>query len=259
MFPLSIKYNRDAIPLLPTPPQFSDRAVEGLGRRERELGIRFPDAVREWYSLEGAVDLLRQFSNTDHPVPIEKLGEPLPNWRRAGPRDFLAQGLVVFIRENQFVCNWAFRLDESPDPEVLVKIDTALEDEWLRCADTFSTFVYCQVWDYRQGGTQVSAQEVALDAADLQFLSATFPKRPSTHGWPGKTNYRFEAENGHILLWDGENRGADWFISAKTPASLRAILSRIWHCGNLAETLYDITPEAADVLRDLRGARSGGR
>ena len=210
-------------------------------------GIRF----------DGAVDLLRHYSNADHPLPIEKLGEPLPNSYGGGPRDFLTQGLVVFMRENQGVCNWAFRLDGIADPEVVVGGETAPNDDWLHCSDKFSDFVYCQIWDHRQvlncdcDGTSASAQELGLDEADLQFLKGNFLQRPSTYGWPGTTNYRFESQEGGILIWEGKDQ-ADWFVSAKTPASLHTLLSRIWHCGNLAETLYDLTPEAVEVLQDLR-------
>jgi hypothetical protein len=191
MSPTTPNYHRDATALLPTSPRFSGTAAEVLDRRERELGIQFPDAIREWYLLEGAVDLLRQHSNADKPLPIDRLGEPFSNWYGCGSRDFVAQGLVVFMHENQGVCNWAFKLDGSPDPEVVVEVDTAPNDEWLPCADKFSTFIYCQVWDYRHvldienDGVGVSAQEPGLAQSDLQFLQANFLQRPTTCCWPG--------------------------------------------------------------------------
>jgi hypothetical protein len=261
----NFKYHRDAVALLPELPQFSAEVAERLAQRERELGIIFPASVREWYSLDGAVDLLRQYSNDDDPVTINKLGEPFPNWYNGGRRDFVAQGLVVFMHENQGVCNWAFRLDGNADPEVIVEVDTAPNDEWLPCADKFSTFVHCQIWDHRHalihehsGVCGVSAQELDLAETDLEFLKATFPQRPSTCCWPGNANYRFEGEDGGILIWHGKS-GADWFVAAKTPASLGILLSRVWHCGNLADTLYGFTPEAVEVLRELRGAGSDGQ
>jgi hypothetical protein len=256
-----LKYHRDAVALLPDLPQFSAKAAERLAQRERELGIVFPDSVREWYSLERAVDLLRQHSNSDHPVDLDKLGEPSSIWYGGGDKNFASQGLVVFMCENRGVCNWAFKLDGSPDPEVLVQVDTASNDKWhwLYCADKFNTFVHCQIWDHRHvldGGIGVSAQELELVGDDLEFLKANFRQRPSTYGWPGRTNYRFDGQGGGILIWDGEDRGTDWFVSAKTPASLDTILSQIWRCGNLAETLYDLTSESEEVLRDLHSART---
>lgn len=256
MEPNSLTYHRNAVALLRKQPKISASAAKRLDQRERELGIRLPASVREWYSLELAVDLLRQHSNSDEPVAPDKLGNPFPDWYGGGRRDFVADGLLVFMHENQGVCNWAFRLDGNPDPEVVVEVDTAPNDEWLHCTEKFST-LNCQIWDHTDEGVGVAAQELELAEADLQFLKANFLQRPSTYGWPGKTNYRFEGQGGRILIWDGGDQGVDWFVSAKTPASLRVTLSRIWHCGSLAETLYDLTPEAAAVLRELRaiGAR----
>jgi hypothetical protein len=138
---------------------------------------------------------------------------------------------------------------------VLVEVDTAPKDEWLPCADNFSTFIYCQIWDWghHQSRTEVAAQEEALDPVDLSFLSTVFRQRPSTYGWPGNTNYRFEAEDAGILIWDAGDRGADWFVRARAQSQLRSVLERIWHCGNLAQTLYDLDPEAEQVLKKLRG------
>lgn len=252
MPPTTPEYHRDATALLPTLPQFSGTAVEALNRRERELGIRFPDAVREWYSLEGAVDLLQYHSNTDNPLPIDRLGEPFPNWYGGGPKDFVPRGFLVFMCENQGVCNWAFRLDGNPDPAVFVDVDTAPNDEWLLCADKFSTFIYCQIWDHGRQGVGVAAQELELATSDLELLGTNFSPRPSTYGWPGNTNYRFETDDGRILIWDSEHKGVDWLVSATSPADLRVVLSRIWRCGSLAETLHAVTPEAVGVLRSLR-------
>ncbi len=247
-------YHHEAVALLRERPEFSAKAAEQLANREGELGIVFPESVREWYSLEDAVGLLRQ---RDDLVAVEQLGKPFPNWYSGGPRNFVAQRLVVFMHENQGVCNWAFRLDGNPDPEVIVEVDTAPDDQWLRCADRFSTFVFCQIWDrchawpLEVGGVAVEAQELVLAEADLQFLKAKFVQRPSTYGWPGQTNYRFETQNGGILIWEGKDQ-TDWFVWTPTPASLRSLLSRIWHCRKLADSLYDLTLESAAVLQELR-------
>jgi hypothetical protein len=61
------KYHRDAIALLPETPILSAQATERLSQRERDLGIAFPESVREWYSLERAVDLLRQYTTPMNP------------------------------------------------------------------------------------------------------------------------------------------------------------------------------------------------
>ena len=116
-----IQYHWNATNLLPKAPRFSVSAAESLAKRESRLGIHFPASVREWYSLDGAVDLLSAYSNSDHPREIDELGKPFENWYGRGPRGFLSDNLLVFMHENQGVCSWAIKLDGSPDPPVVVE------------------------------------------------------------------------------------------------------------------------------------------
>jgi SMI1/KNR4 family protein SUKH-1 len=248
-----LKYHSVAIALLPNPPKFSESAAKAVREREEQLGIRFPESVREWYSLEDAVGILGSYSNDDCPVKMALLGEPFDNWYDGGPRDFLSDNLLVFMHENQGVCNWAIKLNDNPDPPVVVEVDTAPNDEWLACADSFSTFIWCQIWD-RIGPETVGvfAQEVELSAKDLDFLKSSFRQLPTTRGWPGRSNYRFEDEEGKIIIWAGEDRGgADWHIYARTVHGLKRLLEKIWHCGRLPESLYG-DEEGEKVLMELR-------
>ena len=115
-----------------------------LDERERVLGIRFPAAAREWYSLEGAVEILATYSNEDRPLPIPNLG--------VSPWDtLLSNGLLVFMDENQGVHQWGVQLDGSDDPPVHAGYYKDLTN-WEIVTDNFSTFVYCYVWDWAQRG-----------------------------------------------------------------------------------------------------------
>jgi hypothetical protein len=247
-----LEYHRDAVNLLPRVPAFAKPAADLLRQREHQRRFTFPPSVREWYSLEGAVEILARYSNSDWPFEIGQLGEPFSDWYRGGPRDFLSEKLLLFMRENQGVCNWAIRLDGTPDPPVVVEVDTAPNAEWLPCADRFSTFVWCRIWDYSQLEVGVSAQEIELSEHDLLFLKSKFHQLHTTYGWPGSVNYRFESKNATVLIWDGKDQGVDWFLSAPAPSDLKNLLAEVWHCGNLAESVYG-DGEAEEVLRQLRG------
>jgi hypothetical protein len=247
-----LKYHRDAVALLGRAPASSNSAIDLLRQREDQLGVTFPASVREWYSLEGAVQILEQYSNADSPFEIEKLGEPFDNWYGGGPKDFLSEKMLLFMHENQGVCNWAIRLDNDADPPVVVEVDTAPNAKWLTCADRFSTFVWCQIWDHSQLAMGVSAQETDFFESDLHFLQSNFHQLPTTYGWPGSVNYRFKSEDATILIWDGRDRGVDWFLSSPSPSKLKDLLAKIWHCGNLAESMYG-DGQAEEVLRQLRG------
>lgn len=247
-------YHRDALSLALEAPQFSEDASAAIREREVALGITFPDSVREWYSLDDAVGRLERYSNSDHAVPINELGTPFGDWYGGGPRDFVAEGLLLFMQENQGVCNWAFKLDGEPDPAVVVEVDTAPDAAWLPCADQFSTFVRCQVWDRRPDyATGVAAQEEELSRFDLAYLRSHFREMPVTCGWPGHTNYRFENEHGGILIWDGgADRGVDWSIGSRSSSELHALLTQIWRCGKLSKSLYGNQADADSILELLR-------
>jgi hypothetical protein len=246
-----LKYHRDAAKLLPHMPRFSESAAELVEQREARLGIRFPESVREWYSLEGAVQLLERYSNDDSAFAVDELGEPFDDWYGGGQKDFLSNKLLLFMHENQGVCNWAIKLNGDPDPAVVVEVDTAPDAKWLHCTDRFSTFVWCQIWDHSQLAVGVSAQEIELSEHDLCFLRSNFQELHTTYGWPGSVNYRFKSENAAILIWDGEDRGVDWFVSASTATGLKKLLDKLWLCGDLARSIYG-DGEADEVVRELR-------
>jgi hypothetical protein len=251
-----LKYHRATIALLPKPPRFSESAAQAVREREEQLGIHFPESVREWYSLEDAVGILASYSNDDWPVEVSLLGEPIENWFGLGPKDFLTDNLLVFMHENQGVCNWAIKLTGDPDPPVVNEETSAPGAVWLPCADSFSTFIWCQIWD-RTGPeiVGVDANGVELLPRDLELLKSCFRQRPTTWAWPGKSNYRFENDDGRIIVYDGEDRGgwADWHVYGRTTAGLKSLLEKIWHCGAIAECLYG-DEEGEKVLTELRNS-----
>lgn len=250
---VQLKYHCDAVKLLRRAPSFSNSAADLLRKREKQLRIKFPASVAEWYSLKGAVQILARYSNDDSPFEIEEFGEPFKDWYGGGPKDFLSENLLLFMHENQGVCNWAIRLDGGADPPVVVEVDTAPNAEWLPCADCFSTFVWCQIWDRSQLAVGVSAQEIELVKRDIRFLQSNFHQLYTTYGWPGNVNYRFKSEKAAILIWDAKDRGVDWFLSAQTASDLKELLAKVWNCGTLAESMYG-DGEANDVLTQLRNA-----
>lgn len=141
----------------------SKRALQTLDRIERDRNLTFPPSVREWYGLKDAVQILKDHSNVDHLTPITRLGEAA---------DPVAEGKLIFKTENQGNCDWAVEVDGSDDPPVVVSdVDSPRYQKWLWCADSFSEYVYCCVWDY----TYVYHTEGRL----LWARCALGPTRPS--------------------------------------------------------------------------------
>ncbi len=247
---MKLRFHQAAVDLLPKPPKFSAKAAQALDRREKKLGIRFPAAVREWYSLEGADELLRKYSNADFPIALADLGMPLKNWYGLPSRDFVPAKLLLLMNENQGVANWAVRLEGGDDPEVVVEVDTAPHEVWHPHAETFSTFIYTRIWDWRDSPLGLSAQDTETGAADLEFLRAQFKEGPRTWCHPGRTNYRFAGEAGSILLWEGEGQ-TDWFLRAESEEALEALVRQVLDRGGLRTSLYGNDDRASTVLARL--------
>lgn len=136
-----MSFHLNTLELLGVAPTISQSAIAELNDAECRIGRKLPASIREWYSLDGACSLLRQFSNEDSPVDVREFGRPRNDTLGGGPHDLLARDLVPFRYENQAVCVWAFVLDGSDDPPVLVDFDTQFKT-WTRCAGTFSEHLY---------------------------------------------------------------------------------------------------------------------
>lgn len=90
-----------------------------LEQRAAELGVRFPAALVEWYGMRGGIELLREHSNTDHPIAIADLGANEMRTTSGSAHGRILQLMV----ENQGVCTWGIPLAAGDDPPVLVAVD----------------------------------------------------------------------------------------------------------------------------------------
>jgi hypothetical protein len=246
------RFHREALRRLEVEYAPDPAAMRALAARASHLGILLPASFVEWYGMRGGIELLKRNSNCDEPLAIEELGDRF-EWRWSVTPDCLAEGRLIFMFENQAVSVWALGLRGGDDPPVFVARDPDLE--WRPCAEAFSTFVGCQVWDHTEIFDRanpprrilVQAQDVPLRSNDLAFLRQGFSARATTHGWPGDNQYRFERGEARILIWDGEDQ-ADWWITAATAAGLAAVVAELRHCGTLGTTLWSDAETGTEVL-----------
>jgi hypothetical protein len=245
-------------------PSRSRRALDLLKRRERQCGVGFPAAVREWY-LAGGTRLGSHIGcgkTADEMVALGELGRPLANWSAMGTADLVAAGLLVVMHENQGVCTWAVKLDGSEDPPVVVEVDSSARASrlsairWQRCAASFSTFMYCRAWDHGHALDRISlalfAQDEPLARRDVAFLRAHFTEGPRTFGHPGIVNHRFFTDDSAILIWGGKHQ-SDWHLMASSEEALLRLVRAVSGCGTLTETLDALgDPRSDRVLRRSR-------
>ena len=239
-----LSFHRATFELLGTEPRTSIAAIGELERTEQRLGIRLPPSVREWYSNDDALPILAAHSNDDPPIPL----------REFSLTESTVGRLILIRHENQGVCTWAILLDGSDDPPVLVEVDSD-GTVWQPCAEEFSTYVYTCVWDYhvvRNQPALVQAQNGPLSPQALLALQELFAERPTTVGWPGNAQYRFDGGQHGVLIWSMEAQMADWFVGAADASSLEKTLRLIWHLDGVGESFYDCSEIAKVILAKLK-------
>src|SRR5262249_33511871 len=133
---------------------------------------------------------------------------------------------------------------------VVVEVDSDY-GLWQPAEDSFSTFVYCSIWDYSGHGEGVQAQDEELSQRDLAFLQSHFQEGPRTYGFPPGTQYRFSRGDQKIVIWASEGQ-ADWWLSAGSVKSLEGLIRTVWQCGSLARSLYPDTSGGKMALERVR-------
>ncbi|MES2790772.1 MAG: SMI1/KNR4 family protein, partial [Planctomycetota bacterium] len=244
-----MSFHLDTLKLLGVAPAVSQSSAAELDDAERRIGRKLPASVREWYSLDGARSLLRQYSNDDRPVDVREFGLARNDTLGGGPHDLLARDLVVFRYENQAVCVWAFVLDGSVDPPVYVDFDTQFKT-WKKCADSFSEHLYAWMWDYSLVLTRepiIQAQNKPLSEAALEFLKGNFDVGLETYGWPGHTQHRFSSQGQRILIWASEDQ-ADWWLTADEEGSLKKLIATVRHCDQVGQSFWSNSELGESIL-----------
>lgn len=240
----SMSYHGATLQLLKTRPRVTPEHQLHVADVEKRINCPLPPSLREWYAYSTAIEILADHSNSDHPIALQDFA--IIEWK--------GRRLLPLRIENQGVCTWAAFLDGSDDPPVVVDVDSE-GDHWQPHAATFSAYVHACVWDFRQVHERpalVQAQNQPLTDVAVDALRRLFPAGPQTEGWPGHTQFRFDAEMSSILIWAAEDQ-ADWFIGADDAVALEATLTKVWSLDGLGDSCYDCSPVGKSVLSKLRG------
>jgi hypothetical protein len=232
--PMRLNYHQATFDLIEREPAFDVAAIAALDQCETAYGFSFPASVREWYSLKGSIEILREYGNQDNPLTLDEMQE-LANDRQSfhGWRDYLGLNVLPIMDENQSVALWAVHLDSSEDPPVLVLDD---DEEWKPWARSFSEFVTGWVWHYlyKLQDCALLAYDQPLSPEDRAFLMSTFD---AVRYDPQSPIYHFLHREGHLHIWARDEENSFWWLQAPSKEALLELTKLVWHCGNLAETL----------------------
>jgi hypothetical protein len=206
--------------------------------------------------LEKGATLLADFSNDDHPIVPADLGKSLARWTAYEP---IREGILPFMVENQGVCVWAISLHAPDDPPVLIDVDSGCPPRWQRCADRFSDWLNCQVWDHQLlEGCWFGAQAPELSADAIAVLNRDFDARVQTHAWPGRTNYRYSNPCCEILLWNSTGQ-SDWWIKPMSADSAIEVIDELDHIAAVGRHLYSLRPSREWLLDKWKARKNEGQ
>jgi hypothetical protein len=272
--------------LLHKKPQFLEAEWAKLEAFEREFNFKLPASVKEWYSIEHATDILRKYDpypehiwlGIDQPPsvlgPTNLIYKPIDDNNRSA-LEYGAQALLIFRLGTQGVGSWAFCLDGSDDPIVLLELDE-MPVEWKVDSayegKSFSDWVLDEIVEWRRdrNGLRLDRVVVGMESAEITAWKEDY------NGWAlesfsdaspadfdvlrrhfledglittkgGYPVYRFFAPGKQLLVADGL-----WWMSADDEQGLYEIAQAIWRCSNIAEKIEDFGNYFTDVIYRLR-------
>ena len=161
-------YHQLSLELLREQPNVQPEVARALDEREQACGVRFPAALREWYSLDGAAERWKKLDEGE-PVPPEKLGEPVLGlcWPDRY-LDGLAEGRLIFLVRYRHCL--AVDLNEVHDSAVVASGLPPYDSPWSLVAPRFSEFVYSLAWWFRRR----SEPTCYIDAPGLPMTPVTY-------------------------------------------------------------------------------------
>ena len=249
-------YHQTAFDHIHYPPRVSTVAQTWLNQLEDHHQVKLPASVREWYSIVGSTDLLRQHSNRDEPVHLHMLDGELS--RKISLTVNGQQGhLVGVLWENQAVYKWTVFIPADAsidDPSVYVGCVRLKpnELEWKLFSHTFSDFIYAFFWDYAE--YQYNAAVTAdFTAIDYDRLRDTFHKLPlQTFSFPREITCRLYRNDQRVVLWRNETE-ADGYFSASTPDSMRNLVQTICQIDSIRQYIVGNEPASNRLISEICG------
>jgi hypothetical protein len=222
-----------------------------LAERERELGIRIPAAVAQWYGIDGAVEHLIQGSCAVI-VRLHQLGTAVDGGD-------LAAGRLLVASDCQGCCDWLVDLTPTfpagsdvplpglatpaqhqatvangADPPVWLSEPDDPADTWSLAASRFSAYVYAEAWDIAFGGMPhhefvLEFDGVPFGDSDLALLRREFLAGPRSYGWagcfggPGLVIHRFERPGQRVRVAAHPKR-SEWWLAADSAEGLERLV-----------------------------------
>jgi len=127
----------------------------------------------------------------------------------------------------------------------------------VQYAASVGDLIAARRWDHQclNSGPLLQAQAPGLDQASLGYLQVRLNLAVETAGWPGLRQYCFEDQAVRVLLWSAAGQ-CDWWISASSPAPLKAFTAGLLSLPRLCGALWSNDDAGVRLLDELRSPPS---
>jgi hypothetical protein len=241
---LDLQFHQAAFDLLHLKAQKSEEWPHRLAEFERQNRVALPAAIREWYNIHGAIDILRAINSPHHPVELKDDDHRfIERYLATAPY----RRMLPILIENQGVWYLAAPFDAGENPPVYIGDDESTSFEWHLHAERFSDFVYAWAWDYTNFARDyVIGVSDFIEQEDLAAIYQTFQKGPTTYkANPWFLYDRFERYyrgDQKVTQMITDKDIVTWF-SAESSESFRELLGGPWHSGDILARMGEVDLE----------------
>jgi hypothetical protein len=259
--PVSLRYYEGVFRLLGRAPRLSADALRLIEGWEAGRGARLPAAVREWYALEGAAEVMAESYQGNR---LRSLPEFLASYADA-PEDQEADDLPGAVFFEPWNANTGFeaylRPDGTDDPTVSVSPD--LEEV------PFSWFIADAAWMavamWRSHiwvvGPSVQDYPAEFGPPQLDFLAEEFEGR--SRGGYEPRSFRFFRPGAWVEVYargdpEAGTCPAAYTLWAETDERLPDLYQSLWPCHGVPARLYPYDPATrGDLVARFRARFPG--
>ncbi len=183
---MSIQYHTALVDLLQLNKLNLNQYEAILKEREAACGVRFPNAVRELFLMEGISQKFREFTEDD--LVSNNITDEVAKLQALGDPEECQQGYLRIAVENQGVVAWYVRLTEGDNPPVYHNNDDWNENlnevEWVKEADNVVNFMYDMIaqscFDQWYTGLRLELKGVKPNVQLLEALKQKYKSGPLT-------------------------------------------------------------------------------
>lgn len=220
-----MKHHERALELLGRPLPVSADATRTLDRLEREHGFNYPAAMRAWYELSHAAELLAVAGHHAHLALPDLWPGVDDKWCDGVCRD---DGVVWLVFGGQSTWRWGVRLDGSDDPEVVVQFEDDPATE--RVVERFSDFVVARLFDIRLWKWWYELRGDPMEEADYAVLSRLARRHPTSRRPDPElapvVHHRFAFPSGRLTVTPLE-RDTFWELTAPEKEDVVALADEL--------------------------------